>query len=410
MAKANKNICIIGLGYIGLPTSALLASKGYQVFGVDNNPAVVDVINKGNIHIIEPKLKSYVKSAIKSSKLQAFLKPQRADIYIICVPTPFSENKNSRINPTPDLKYVIEAVESISPLIKSGDMIILESTSPVGTTEKIKEILDSSQINTSTLSIGYCPERVLPGKIMDELVDNDRIVGGLNDMATDNIAHFYETFVNGKVLKTNANTAEMCKLAENSFRDLNIAFANELSMITDQNGVNIWELIKLANHHPRVNILEPGAGVGGHCIAVDPWFLVASDPVNTPLIQTARKVNNQKPTWIADKVLERAISLENKLKRKIKIACFGLAFKPNIDDLSETPALAIAEKIQQKEADLIVVEPNIKSIKGFNLHSIESAIENADLAVILVNHREFNLNKFRSQLSKIEALNFCGII
>jgi UDP-N-acetyl-D-mannosaminuronic acid dehydrogenase len=282
----NKKICVMGLGYIGLPTSALLASKGYEVYGVDINQKVVDIINKGEIHIVEPELDTFVKAAVKSGKLKADTKPTYADIFIIAVPTPFYKESFS-----PNIEYVIAATKSIAPYIKEGNIVILESTSPVGTTEKVEEVLKNEGVDTSKIYIAHCPERVLPGQIMRELVENDRVVGGLTKEATKRIAEFYREFIQGEVLETDAKTAEMSKLTENSFRDVNIAFANELSMLCDKFGIDVWELIELANRHPRVNILKPGAGVGGHCIAVDPWFIVHSGGDRAKLIKTAREVS-----------------------------------------------------------------------------------------------------------------------
>ena len=287
----NKTVCVVGLGYIGLPTAALLAGNGYDVVGVDLNRCVVETINRGQVHIIEPDLDAFVRSAVSAGKLKAFTEPQAADIFIICVPTPFHEGEGI---PQPNIAHVFAATSSIATFVKPGNLVILESTSPVGTTEKVAEVLEGAGVDATKISIAYCPERVLPGKIMTELVENDRVVGGLTPEATKLVADFYRTFVRGEVLETESRTAEMCKLTENSFRDVNIAFANELSMICVKEGINVWNLIQLANRHPRVNILQPGAGVGGHCIAVDPWFIVARDPENARLIRSAREVNNFK--------------------------------------------------------------------------------------------------------------------
>ena len=408
----SKDVCVVGLGYIGLPTSALLANNGYQVFGVDISPEVVNIINQGNIHIVEPDLEEQVALAIQSSKLKAYLEPQIADIYMICVPTPFHEKKHLEQQdcPIPNLDFVVSAVESIVPLIKPGDMIILESTSPVGTTEMIGEMISRHNIDIKDISIGYCPERVLPGKIMLELLSNDRIIGGLDEQSTSQIANFYKTFIQGRVLETNARTAEMCKLAENSYRDINIAYANELSMLSDNNGVDVWDLIKLANHHPRVNILQPGAGVGGHCIAVDPWFLVSSDPTNAKLIQCARQINDFKPHWVVQKIL-LAVAEASKLgKRKMRVACLGLSFKPDIDDLRGSPAITIAKNLQEAGVEVIAVEPNISASKEFDLQSLEQALVNADLFVLLVAHREFTSSLIKSKLQQVPTLDFCGIL
>ena len=306
---ANKSISVIGLGYIGLPTAALLASCGYKVYGMDVSEAVVNTINQGEIHIVEPDLDHYVKSAVESGNLKAFTKIHEADIYMICVPTPF--HKNSDL-PTPNTNFIKDAIKSILPCIKNGDMIILESTSPVGTSDMINEQLFKEGLDHLEVSIAYCPERVLPGNIMKELVYNARVIGGINDSSTKAAANFYKTFVIGDILQTDARTAEMCKLTENSFRDVNIAFANELSIICDKNRVDVWELIRLANQHPRVEILQPGTGVGGHCIAVDPWFIASQDPENSNIIKTAREVNDSKPLWVVDKIMNIAESSNTK--------------------------------------------------------------------------------------------------
>lgn len=291
----SKTICVVGLGYIGLPTAALLASSGYHVVGVDVSIHAVETINQGLIHIVEPDLDAYVRSAVTAGRLRAFTSPQAGEIYMICVPTPFHEGEGI---PQPNIDFILAATRSIASHVKAGDMVILESTLPVGTTQKMAEVLSEAGVDISTIYIAYCPERVLPGKIMMELVENDRVVGGLTLEATQQVASFYRTFVRGAVLETDAKTAEMCKLTENSFRDVNIAFANELSLICAKDGIDVWNLIQLANRHPRVNILQPGAGVGGHCIAVDPWFIVARDPENAQVIRTAREVNNRKTDWV----------------------------------------------------------------------------------------------------------------
>jgi UDP-N-acetyl-D-mannosaminuronic acid dehydrogenase len=406
MQNYNKTVCVIGLGYIGLPTAALLACKGYSVNGVDINSNTVDTINGGGIHIVEPDLDRYVKKAVGSGALKAFLEPQMADIYIICVPTPFY-TVNELL--TPNLDYVVKATESIAHLVKSGDIVILESTSPVGTTNKVAEILTENGINVKQISIAYCPERVLPGKIMSELISNDRIVGGVSQIATQEVAEFYETFVDGSVLKCSAKTAEMCKLAENSFRDVNIAFANELSMVCDTHGIDPWELISLANHHPRVNILQPGTGVGGHCIAVDPWFIVSGDPEHARIIKMARQVNDSKPYWVVNKIMRKVENLIKQGTAKPIVACLGLAFKPDIDDLRESPALIVVEKLLQLGVNLKVVEPNITDHDTFNISSFEDALD-SDLVVLLVKHSEFTRIENRAKLLDIKALDFCGAL
>ena len=403
MSEFDKSVSVIGLGYIGLPTAALLSHKGYMVKGYDLNEKAVNTINKGQVHIVEPDLENYVSTSVKSGNLKAFNVLQPAEIYIICVPTPFELNTNQ-----PDLSYVFDAAKQISRLIKKGDLVILESTSPVGTTKKVYEIFKEEGIDTSSIFLSYCPERVLPGKIMVELVTNDRIIGGINNISTDKAADFYHTFVDGDVKKTDSKTAEMCKLTENSFRDVNIAFANELSVICENEGINVWDLIKLANLHPRVDILQPGTGVGGHCIAVDPWFIVANDPKNSLIIKTARLVNNQKPKWIVSKVAE-AIDNENLLNPKI--ACLGLAFKPNIDDLRESPAIEVYEELSRKYERVFAVEPNIdQNFKDFAIYSLEDAIKESDIVVILVKHKEFLSPGMRMMLKKKMIFDFCGAL
>lgn len=398
-----KDICVIGLGYIGLPTAALLASKKYNVSGVDIDSNVVDTINKGEIHIIEPDLNDCVSSVVGSGHLKAYLEPQISDIYIICVPTPFYEEKEV---PEPNIEFVIQAVRNISNVIKNGDTIILESTSPVGTTDKISEIL--KELEVDNINLAYCPERVLPGNIMKELVSNDRVVGGINKYSTDLVATFLETFVEGDVIKTDAKTAEMCKLVENSFRDVNIAFANELSIICENEGINTWEVISIANRHPRVNILSPGPGVGGHCIAVDPWFIVSRDEKNAKLINTARQVNNYKTEWVINKIKSAILDISNNSETKPKLAFLGLSFKPDIDDLRESPAMKIVEVFKGDGYDFVVSEPNICSHNKFSLLPYQEAIKCSDIVVILVKHKEF-LNLNPNSLKNKTIMDFCGI-
>lgn len=398
-----KNICVVGLGYIGLPTAALLANNKFNVIGVDNDINVVKIINKGQIHIVEPELDSYVLHAKESNFLNAYHEPLEADVFMICVPTPF-RNKNS---PEPNLDYVYAAVDSISKVIKPGNILILESTSPIGTTENIKNKLKENRVDADSIYIAYCPERVLPGNIINELVENDRIVGGINQESTKIVSNFYRSFVKGKILETNSKTAEMCKLTENSFRDVNIAFANELSLICEDHDINVSELIALANRHPRVNILEPGVGVGGHCISVDPWFLVASNPNESKLIKMARDVNNSKPDWVVKKILE---IVSDKFSNNTKIACLGLSFKPDIDDLRESPALYITEKLENTCYSIIAVEPNITNHKNLKLRKINEAIKEADVICCLVGHSEFKRNLDMIRNSKKLILDFCGLL
>ena len=393
----NKKICVIGLGYIGLPTAALLANRGYDVHGVDVVKSTVDTINQGKIHIVEPELDTFVKSAVNSGKLKASLKPDFADVFIIAVPTPFHSGY------VPNVDYVVSATKSIAPYIQERNIVILESTSPVGTTELVEKTLKEENIDTSKLYIAHCPERVLPGKIMKELVENDRIVGGLTPDATAKTVEFYNTFVSGEVLSTDARTAEMAKLTENSFRDTNIAFANELSMLCDKFNINVWELISLANRHPRVNILQPGAGVGGHCIAVDPWFIVHAGGETAKMIRTAREVNTYKTEWVIEKIKNAALKFEAQNDRKAKVACMGLAFKPDIDDLRESPALYIARRLKSDGLEILAVEPNIESHKEFEIVDYKDAMEQADIVTFLVAHKEFK------NLDIETYLDFCGV-
>jgi UDP-N-acetyl-D-mannosaminuronic acid dehydrogenase len=393
----NKKICVIGLGYIGLPTAALLANRGYDVHGVDVVESTVNTINEGKIHIVEPELDTFVKSAVNSNKLKASLKPDFADVFIIAVPTPFHKGY------VPNTDYIISATKAIAPYVKENNIVILESTSPVGTTELVEKTLKEENVDTSKLYISHCPERVLPGHIMRELVENDRIVGGLTQEATEKTVEFYKTFVSGDVLSTDARTAEMAKLTENSFRDTNIAFANELSMLCDKFDINVWELIELANRHPRVNILQPGAGVGGHCIAVDPWFIVHAGGKTAKMIKTAREVNTYKTEWAIEKIKNAALEFENVNGRKAKVACMGLAFKPDIDDLRESPALYITKRLKTDGLDILAVEPNIESHKEFEIVDYKEALEEADIIIFLVAHKEFKKLNIKTNL------DFCGI-
>ena len=395
-----KSICVIGLGYIGLPTASLLGTKGYIVTGVDVSSDVVETINQGHIHIIEPDLDLLVKSAVNAGNLKASLEPCKADIFIIAVPTPFKDEY------VPDLTYVRQATKTIAPLIEKGNLVILESTSPVGTTNMVADILEEHGHNTvDDVFVAHCPERVLPGRILIELVQNDRIVGGINKASTAVAADFYKEFVSGEVLETSAKTAELSKLTENSFRDVNIAFANELSLICDKEHIDVWELISLANRHPRVDILNPGPGVGGHCIAVDPWFIIHRNPEHSKLIRSAREVNDAKPEWVINKVKEKA----ERFKLPV-IACLGIAFKADVDDLRESPAVAITKKlIKENVGKIIVCEPNIKKHKDFDLCSFDEAIDKADIILVLVDHQPFK-SLSATKLSEKIVIDTRGII
>ena len=403
----DKKVCVIGLGYIGLPTAALLARSGFDVLGVDVAEHVVDTINQGRIHIVEPDLDLFVQNAVTSGKLKAYRTPKPSDIYMICVPTPF--HKSGEV-PQPNLDFVLAATRSIAPLLKVGDCIILESTSPVGTTEQLADTLTNEGVDVSALHIAYCPERVLPGKIMSELIENDRIVGGLTEEAAQVIGDFYRTFVCGEVLQTDARTAEMCKLTENSFRDVNIAFANELSVICAKEGIDVWKLIKLSNRHPRVNILQPGTGVGGHCIAVDPWFVVARNPKEAQLIRKAREVNNYKTAWVIEQIRNAATGANKRGIKKPVIACLGLAFKPDIDDLRESPAVHVVEALLREAFDVVVVEPNIDDFDRFVMGSMPEILEKADVIAILVRHKKFLIPELKAALAFRGALDFCGAL
>lgn len=402
----NKTVCVVGLGYIGLPTAALLATNGYQVVGVDLNIHAVETINKGQIHIVEPDLDAYVRSSVAAGKLKAYTKPEQADIFMICVPTPFHVGGDI---PQPNIDYVLAVARSIAHLVKAGDLVILESTSPVGTTQRMGEVLQETGVDISSIHVAYCPERVLPGKIMIELVENDRVVGGLTPEATRLVSNFYRSFVRGEVLETDAQTAEMCKLTENSYRDVNIAFANELSLLCANVGINVWRLIELANRHPRVNILQPGAGVGGHCIAVDPWFIVARDPANARLIRTAREVNNYKTEWVIKQIKVAVADASAKADRKPKIACLGLSFKPDIDDLRESPALHIAVRLQAQGYNVVAVEPNISDHAELSLVDLDEALASADVLAVLVKHKQFVAPSAKVRLHELGALDFCGV-
>ena len=400
-----NKVTVIGLGYIGLPTAALLANSGFDVEGFDISESVVSTINKGKIHIIENDLEDLVFQVVQNNSLRAVNKVNISDVYIICVPTPLLDDEGM---PFPDITYIESAIKNISSLVKPGDIIILESTSPVGTTQKIKDLLDSLNVDTSDISIAYCPERVLPGNILYELIHNDRVVGGIDEFSTDKAVNFYKKFVKGSIFPTTSKTAEMCKLTENSFRDVNIAFANELSIICQENNINVWELIEIANKHPRVNILQPGSGVGGHCIAVDPWFIVAKNPTSSTLIKTAREVNNHKPLWIKDAVLYEKNRLNSLLKKEIYIAILGISFKPDIDDLRESPALEIANLLKKEYKKIFVCEPNISEHEDIEITSFDETIDKCDLLVVLQKHSVFIQNKNKIENDKY-ILDFCGL-
>lgn len=393
---------MIGLGYIGLPTAALIAKNKTYVHGVDINPKVVETINAGKIHIVEPELDTAVAEAVANGYLKAATTPVEANTYLIVVPTPFKA-KNE-----PDISFVEAATKAVLPLLKEDDLYIIESTSPVGTTEKMMQLIYSERPELEgKINIAYCPERVLPGNVMYELVHNDRVIGGVDEKSTEKAVNFYRDFIEGDLHKTNARTAEMCKLVENSSRDVQIAFANELSLICDKADINVWELIALANKHPRVNILQPGCGVGGHCIAVDPYFIVAEYPMESQIIGKAREINNYKSFWCAEKVQTAKLEFELKNNRKPSIALMGLAFKPNIDDLRESPAKYIAQKVLQNanNEEYFIVEPNIEEHKVFKITDYKEAAEKADIVVFLVAHKEFKTLKIGS--NKV-VLDFCN--
>lgn len=397
-----KKVCVIGLGYIGLPTASVLANRGYQVLGVDINEAIVSKINQGQIHFREPDLDVMVRGAVAAGAMRASTKPEPADIFIIAVPTPLAKGCQ------PDLSHVEAAARQIAPYLRPGNLVILESTSPVETTEKLPQWLSQSD---HQVHIAYCPERVLPGRILKELIENNRIVGGLQSCCTEMAAEFYETFTQGKSLITDSRTAEMTKLAENAFRDVNIAFANELSLLCDQLHVNVWELIRLANHHPRVNVLKPGPGVGGHCIAIDPWFLWNSAPHLAALIETARKTNDRKMDYVANQVEQNAAEFKDPI-----VACFGLTYKADVEDIRESPAIQIVEKLAQANVgQILVVDPYIKELPArlqhypqVNLTQINTALTEANIIVGLVGHQEF-LQLDHSRFSHKIVIDSCGI-
>ena len=391
---AFKKVSVIGLGYIGLPTAAVIASRGIEVIGIDVSEKAVDIINQGKVHIVEPDLDMVVQAAVTMGKLRASLTPEPADAFMIAVPTPFKDGHK------PDLSFIQKAAKAIVPVLEKGNLVILESTSPVGTTEKLSKWLQELRPDlyfpgqTSqepNVYVAHCPERVLPGRVLEELVSNDRIIGGMSFKCAEKAIELYKVFVRGDCISTNARTAEMAKLTENSFRDVNIAFANELSIICDELKINVWELIALSNRHPRVNILSPGPGVGGHCIAVDPWFIVDSAPESARIIRTAREINDSKPQYVVNKVKAAA----DEFKRPV-IACLGLAFKPDIDDLRESPALDITHNLASMNiGEILAVEPNIQQLpeklaeKDVELVSLTAALERANVLLVLVDHKPF---------------------
>lgn len=396
-----SSLSVIGLGYIGLPTAAVFASRKIRVVGVDVNQKAVDIINQGKIHIVEPDLDIAVHAAVTEGYLKATTKPEPADAFIVAVPTPFKGD-----NHEPDLSYIEAASKAIAPVLQKGNLVILESTSPVGATEQMAAWLAEARPDLtfpqthgedSDIRVAHCPERVLPGHVMRELIENDRVIGGMTPKCSAYAVALYKVFVQGECVITNARTAEMAKLTENSFRDVNIAFANELSMICDKLDINVWELIKLANRHPRVNILQPGPGVGGHCIAVDPWFIVSKTPEEAKLIRTGREVNDSKPLWVIEKVkntVEEYIKHRNINENDITLACFGLAFKPDIDDLRESPAVNITKKLKDCGLyKIVVVEPNIEKmpddLSDIEILNINDAVEKADILIMLVDHQQF---------------------
>ena len=395
--------CFMGLGYIGLPTAIIAAKHGVQITGVDINAKVVEMTNAGKLHIIEPGMEEMLREVVADGRLHASTVPETSDAYFMVVPTPFKGNHE------PDVSYVEAATRAVLPLLKEGDLYVIESTSPIGTTEAMAKIIFAERPELEgKIYIAYCPERVLPGNVIYELVHNDRVIGGLNPESTEKAVEFYSQFVQGKLHKTNARTAEMCKLTENSSRDVQIAFANELSMICDTAGINVWELIELANKHPRVNILQPGCGVGGHCIAVDPYFITADFPIESQIIAKAREINNYKAFWCAERIQNAMLKFELENHRRPTVAMMGLAFKPNIDDLRESPAKYITTKVMQSgsNADILVVEPNVAEHNVFKLTDYREAYDKADIVVFMVAHDPFKTLPRRDD--KI-ILDFCGI-
>ena len=397
--NAKLQVTILGLGYIGLPTAALIASKGITVHGVDVNRTVVDTINKGKIHIVEPDLEGLVHFTVRKGTLVASQKVRPSDVFLLAVPTPFKKNHQ------PDLSFVEKATRMLLPQLKPGNLFIIESTSPVGTTEKMARMIFKERPELKgKIHIAYCPERVLPGSVIYELQQNDRVIGGIDAASTDAASQFYSRFVRGTLHKTNSRTAEMTKLVENAYRDVNIAFANELSVICDKAGINVTELITLASKHPRVKILQPGPGVGGHCIAVDPWFIVSAFPEESRLIRQAREINTHKTTWVLSKIREAARAFQKKHGRQAVIACMGLAYKPDIDDLRESPALDVYTHLEQEGCSVMAVEPNIRKHPQLAITDTLRAVREADMLVYLVRHKEFQGLQTDGKI----VLDFCG--
>ncbi|OFX19459.1 MAG: UDP-N-acetyl-D-mannosaminuronic acid dehydrogenase [Bacteroidetes bacterium GWA2_31_9] len=396
-------VVMVGLGYIGLPTAALIAKSKIPVLGIDINQSVVDTINKGQIHIVEPDLDGLVHSVVERGFLKASTEPSKAEVFIVAVPTPFKGDFE------PDISYVEAATKKVIPYLSEGSLFIIESTSPILTTEKMASIIYELRPELKgKIFISYCPERVLPGNVIYELEHNDRVIGGIDEASTDKAIAFYAQFVKGTLHKTNSRTAEMCKLVENSYRDVNIAFANELSLICDKANIDVWELIKLANKHPRVKILQPGTGVGGHCIAVDPWFIVADFKNEAKIIRAAREINNYKTLWVIEKIKNSTLEFEKLNNRKPTIAVMGLAFKPDIDDLRESPAIHVAEALtSDKSLDILISEPNIHTHNKFKISNYNEIVQKSDIVVFLVAHKEFkNLEIDQSKT----VLDFCGVL
>ena len=396
--------CVLGLGYIGLPTAAVLANAGHKVLGIDINEKIISSLLNSEVHIKEPGLSEIVLEKLRTKAIKVSKDIEPSDVFLITVPTPFKKSKKSDI-PCPDISYITEAVTSISKELKKGNLIILESTSPVGTTEKIAEIIfKKTGFDSNDIHIAYCPERVIPGNILYELVENDRVIGGYTPQASEKARNFYQTFCKGRLDTTSTKVAEMVKLSENTFRDINIAYANELSIICDKLNINELEVIKFANKHPRVNILNPGCGVGGHCIAVDPWFIASQFPEETKLIQASRNVNLTKTKWVVNSIIKKSIELKKKFNKEIVIGLMGLAFKPNVDDLRESPAYFIAKELVRLDMKILGYEPNIENCQDIKLSNLSKINKDVDLAVFLVAHKEF----FNLQIN-VEMMDFCGI-